>query len=72
MLRNVKILHKGDPVDVGSGFSLEQRRRFYKNPNEILGKTITVNYFEETVNQHGKNSLRFPVIKTIYEGERDV
>lgn len=72
MLRNVKIIHKGDPVDVGSGFSIEQRRHFYKNPEDILDKTITVQYFEETVNQHGKNSLRFPVMKTIYEGERDV
>lgn len=71
MLKNVKILHRGDPVDVGSGFSLEQRRAFYKNPSEIVGKTITVQYFEETQDQHGKNSLRFPVIKTIYEGERE-
>jgi len=71
MLKNVQILHKGDPVSVGSGFSLEQRRLFYKNPNEILGKTITVQYFEETQDQHGKNSLRFPVIKHIYEDDRE-
>lgn len=71
MLRNVKILHKGDPVDVGSGFSIEQRRRFFQNPEEIVGKTVTVQYFEETRDQHGKNSLRFPVLKTIYESERE-
>lgn len=71
MLKNVQILHKGDPVDVGSGFSINQRRHFYKNPNEIVGKTITVQYFEETVNQHGKNSLRFPVFKAIYDNGRD-
>lgn len=70
MLRNVRILHLGDPVDVGSGFSLEQRRRFFQNPEEIVGKTVCIQYFEETKDQHGKNSLRFPVLKTIYEGER--
>jgi len=70
MLKNVRILHKGCPVDVGSGFSLEQRRHFYKNPNDILNKIITVQYFEQTQNQNGKYSLRFPVIKAIHGKER--
>ena len=72
MLGNIFITHKNNRVRVGSGFSIEQRRQFYKNPNLILGKTITVQYFEETIDQHGQNSLRFPVIKAIYEKERTV
>jgi len=37
-----------------------------------LNKVITVQYFEESQNQDGNYSLRFPVVKHIYEGERDV
>jgi DNA ligase-1 len=70
MLKCVHILELGDPVSVGSGFSLEQRRQFYKNPEEIVGKTICVRYFEKTIDQTGKHSLRFPVFKGVYENGR--
>ena len=70
MLKNVIIEHKGNRVQVGSGFSIEERRNFFENPNTILGKTITVQYFEETTNQNGTHSLRFPVVKAIYENGR--
>lgn len=70
MLKNVVIEHKGSRVQVGSGFSHEQKRYYYENPKEILGKQITVQYFEETQNQHGEHSLRFPVVKAVYETGR--
>ena len=70
MLKNVIVEHKGNRVAVGSGFTIDERRKYYKNPEEILGKTITVQYFEETTDQFGENSLRFPVMKGIYEGEK--
>ena len=70
MLKNVVVEHKGNRVQVGSGFSHEQKRYYYENPNQILGKTITVQYFETTKNDKGEESLRFPVMKGIYEGER--
>lgn len=72
MLRNVTIEHKGFPVEVGSGFSIEQRRYFRDHPEKIIGKEITVSYFEETKNQNGELSLRFPTIKAIYPNGRDV
>jgi DNA ligase-1 len=72
MLKNVIIEHKGNTVQVGSGFSQEQRRHYFKNPGEIIGKQITVQYFEESKNQNGEYSLRFPVIKAIYETNRDI
>jgi len=72
MVRSVWIEHKGYPVSVGSGFSIEQRQYFYKYPDRIVGKEITVQYFEETVNQHGEISLRFPTVKAIYNEGRDV
>ena len=71
MLKNVIIEHKGNRVQVGSGFTHEQKRYYFENPNEILGKTITVQYFETTKNERGEESLRFPVMKGIYEGSRD-
>ena len=71
MLKNVIIEHKGCIVQVGSGFSQEQRRKYFENPEEIIGKTITVQYFEETENLQGGYSLRFPVIKAIYETNRN-
>ena len=42
----------------------------YTNEN-IIGLTITVQYFEETKNDKGGISLRFPTVKHIYENERD-
>jgi DNA ligase-1 len=71
MLRAVFIEHKGNQVRVGSGFSLEQRRLYFQNPDQILGKTITVQYFEETQDQHGEHSLRFPVIKAVHGSLRE-
>tara|TARA_Y100000592_G_scaffold3243_1_gene4675 strand:- start:13364 stop:14668 length:1305 start_codon:yes stop_codon:yes gene_type:complete len=71
MLTAVTIKHKGNVVSVGSGFTIEQRKSFYKLPLEIIGKTITVQYFEESQNQNGEYSLRFPVIKAIYDKKRE-
>jgi DNA ligase-1 len=71
MLRAVMVEHKGNRVRVGSGFSIDQRRFYYQNPDEILGKTITVQYFEETTDQHGDHSLRFPVIKVVHGQKRE-
>ena len=69
MLSQVWIEHKGHRVKVGSGFSQEQRLQYMDG--SIVGKTITVQYFEETKNDKGGISLRFPTVKHIYENERD-
>src|SRR5690606_11774331 len=73
MLKAVIIEHKGHRVDVGSGFSIEERLKYYSDPQAIIGKTITVQYFEESMNKEGGISLRFPTVKAIYEeGERTI
>jgi DNA ligase-1 len=72
MLSCVMIQHKGHTVRVGSGFSIEQRQEFYKNPKKILGKEITVQYFEETKNEKGGISLRFPTFKVLHGVARTV
>jgi len=72
MLSNVVIEHKGCDVGVGSGFDQGERRKYFNNPELIIGKTITVQYFEETLNQNGCHSLRFPVVKHVYENGRTI
>jgi len=72
MLAQVWIEHKGYKVAVGSGWNQEQRIRYQKNPGELIGKTITVQYFEETTNQQGGISLRFPTVKHVFENGRNV
>ena len=71
MLSGVLIEHKGCDVRVGSGFSIEQRKHLFLNPKDILDKVITVQYFEESQNQEGGFSLRFPVIKAIHGDKRE-
>tara|TARA_R110001583_G_scaffold33641_14_gene113666 strand:+ start:532 stop:1791 length:1260 start_codon:yes stop_codon:yes gene_type:complete len=70
MLSQVWIEHKGHQVKVGSGFTQEQRIQYMTET--ITGKIITVQYFEETHNQKGGISLRFPTCKHIFENGRDV
>jgi len=72
MLSGVLIEHKGCDVRVGSGFSIDQRKHLFLNPDDILNKTITVQYFEESQNQNGGHSLRFPVVKVIHGETREI
>ena len=72
MLSGVLIEHKGCNVRVGSGFSIDQRKYLFLNPGDILNKTITVQYFEESQNQNGGHSLRFPVVKVIHGENREI
>lgn len=70
-LSSIIIEHKGYRVSVGSGFSKEQREYYLNRHDELIGKTVTVQYFEESQNQMGGYSLRFPVVKHIYTNGRD-
>ena len=71
LLSQIYIEHKGNTVGVGSGFSKAQRKYYTTNFEELEGKIVTVQYFEETLNEEGNYSLRFPVVKHIYSGSRD-
>lgn len=58
--------YKGSEVKVGSGFSAEERQRFWDNPDEIIGKIVEIQYFEESRNQKDDSiSLRFPTFKRV-------
>jgi DNA ligase-1 len=70
MLSQVWIEHKGHRVKVGSGWTQEQRLQYMDG--SIVGKTITVQYFEETTNDKGGISLRFPTIKIVHGEKREM
>ena len=68
MLAQVWIEHKGHKVKVGSGWSQQQRLQYMDG--SIVGKIITVQYFEETYNDKGGISLRFPTVKVVHGDKR--
>ena len=70
MLSAIFVEHKGNTVRVGSGFTIEQRQHLLKHPEDIMNKVVTVQYFEESQNQNGEFSLRFPVLKVIHGDDR--
>ncbi|KAF1803071.1 hypothetical protein V8B55DRAFT_1383370 [Mucor lusitanicus] len=73
VVTNVNIEHKGYPVSVGSGFSMQSRIDYAQHPERIIGKTITVRYFAESKRENGSISLRFPTVKAVYQdGSRDM
>lgn len=55
----------------GSGFSQEDRVRFWNNRDEILDKIIELQYFEVTQNKDGGYGLRFPVFKGIRDDKTE-
>ena len=57
--------YKGFNVNVGSGFSDEDRYRIWNNPDEVIGKIISVKYKEETTNKNGGISIQFPVFECV-------
>ena len=70
MLSQVWIEHKGHKVKVGSGWTQDQRLQYMDG--SIVGKVITVQYFEETKNDKGGISLRFPTVKIVHGDKREV
>ena len=70
MLSQVWIEHKGHKVKVGSGWTHDQRLKYMDG--SIVGKIITVQYFEETKNDKGGISLRFPTVKIVHGDKREI
>ncbi len=65
--------YKGFKVKVGSGFTDEDRKYFWENQNELIGRIITVQYFEETTNKKDNSlSLRFPVYVDLRDEGKEV
>jgi DNA ligase-1 len=53
----------GNIVKVGSGFTDWLREEMWKNQGKYLDAICEIQYFEETTNQDGGISLRFPIFK---------
>lgn len=53
----------GNIVKVGSGFTDWLRSEIWNNQNKYWDRICEIQYFEETTNQDGGESLRFPIFK---------
>jgi DNA ligase-1 len=53
----------GNTVKVGSGFTDWLRSEIWNNRSKYLNVICEIQYFEETTNQDGGESLRFPIFK---------
>lgn len=67
-------LPTGEHVDVGSGYSDEDRKNIWNNQQLILDSKYQakVQYFENTKDKDGNNSLRFPVFKAFRKNNIDI
>lgn len=57
----ILVNYKNNIVKVGGGYTDSLRDSIWKNRDNLLGVTVAVKYFEETTNDKGGISLRFPV-----------
>ena len=65
--------YNGNMVNVGSGFSDAQRKEFWENKDDIIGRVIEVKYKEITKNKDtGLESLQFPVFISLREQGKEV
>lgn len=71
-LGKIIVDYKGYKVGCGSGFTDEDREYIWNNQDKLLGRIAEIQYFEETKNQNGGISIRFPVFKSIREEGKEV
>lgn len=73
ILGGIVIDYKGNKVCVGSGFTDEQREE-YLNGHEVdwlIGKKAKVKYFQESCDDKGKPSLRFPIFQCLRDNDME-
>lgn len=68
---SLMIEYKNNFVYVGSGLTDQQRLDWYKDPNEIIGRTITVKYHTESIDKNGNYSLKWPTLKAVHYTEKE-
>ena len=67
------VRYKNNTVNVGSGFTDEERSYYWNNQDEIIGRVIEVKYKEITTDKKtGLESLQFPVYVDIRENGKEV
>ena len=63
--------YKGYQLNVGSGFTDEQRDYYWKHKSEIVNRIVEIKYFEESSDKEGNLSLRFPVFKCVRDKDEE-
>ena len=67
------VKYKNNTVNVGSGFTDEERSYYWNNQDEIIGRVIEVKYKEITTDKKtGLESLQFPVYIGLREAGKEV
>lgn len=67
------VKYKNNTVNVGSGFTDEERKNFWESREDIIGRVIEVKYKEITTDKKtGLESLQFPVFCGIREFDKEV
>ena len=64
--------YKGNSLKVSGGYTDKQREEYWRRKDELIGRVITVQYFEETNNLNDGVGLRFPVFKEVREIGKEV
>ena len=67
VLASVEVYYKGYTCSVGSGWSLDERKNYASEPEQLIGRVLKVKYFEETTNDKGEKSMRFPIKVFLYD-----
>lgn len=62
---------QGNEVGVGVGFTREQRDYFWRTQDDLRGKLVEVKYKEVSANNHGGQSLQFPVFLSLRPDKRE-
>ena len=67
------VKYKNNTVNIGSGFTDEERSYYWNNQDEIIGRVIEVKYKEITTDKKtGLESLQFPVYIGLREAGKEV
>lgn len=63
--------YKGYAVKIGSGFSDSERIAYFDNPEDIIGKIVEIQFFEEFDDEDGNLDLRFATFKTVRDDKTE-
>ena len=73
MLGAIIVDYKGNEVNVGSGFTDEQRKEFWENKKELIGKIAQIKYKDESSSEKtGLKSLQFPIFEMLRDDKTEV
>ena len=60
------VKYKNNTINVGSGLTDEQRKEYWENKDNLIGKIIEIKYKEKTIDKKtGLESLQFPIFVSL-------